>query len=479
MATLTAEERRREARNNFSQNIDSRHGTVVCSHWLKKLCLKGGKCEFLHQLDLDRMPVCPHGLNCNVEGCELRHEDEDEKYQCVLYKQGFCPHGPNCQYRHKYLDKSNRPEVADFTPFAKKKTTATGSKVTEPPPGAKNENYKTRLCRHFQNEGHCVYGDACLYAHGTHELRAPQRKSQAAPQTAPTLLPAPPVVSEASLSARLSGSLRSGIVVAYPNLQIIRKCIESNTFGIERKYQAIATAAVKPGSSVFLLDASTDRVYGMYEATSDVRMNASPSAGAFPLQASFHAILDVRGDLVTQDEMNKALLTVDPVVGREMGTRKLSPVASSALVQLFVQKATASKTDSSVATKCSVPLGATVGESQQVARALSMTGFLQKIVQTVGNETVAKFEIVNGRTAVSIATPNVLSFVVARRMLSEEMIKQRNQQRRPQGSNMMMMMNMMGHGGFRPPFPMMGMQPGGFNPAMMGMMRGQSGFGPR
>lgn len=31
--------------------------------------------------------------------------------------------------------------------------------------------YKTELCRSFQHNSHCGYGDACLYAHGTLDLR--------------------------------------------------------------------------------------------------------------------------------------------------------------------------------------------------------------------------------------------------------------------------------------------------------------------
>lgn len=32
-------------------------------------------------------------------------------------------------------------------------------------------NYKTVPCRHFEQHGHCRYGDKCSYAHGAHELR--------------------------------------------------------------------------------------------------------------------------------------------------------------------------------------------------------------------------------------------------------------------------------------------------------------------
>ena len=106
VATMSAEERRLQAKK-VNLGVDVRHGTIVCRHWLNKLCLKGGNCEFLHQLDLDRLPECQNGMNCEIEGCELRHADEDEKFQCRLFRQGFCPNGPNCPYRHKlqYVDK--------------------------------------------------------------------------------------------------------------------------------------------------------------------------------------------------------------------------------------------------------------------------------------------------------------------------------------------------------------------------------------
>lgn len=31
---------------------------IVCKHWLRQLCNKGDECEFLHEYDMGRMPVC-------------------------------------------------------------------------------------------------------------------------------------------------------------------------------------------------------------------------------------------------------------------------------------------------------------------------------------------------------------------------------------------------------------------------------------
>ena len=35
------------------------------------------------------------------------------------------------------------------------------------------DNYKTRVCRFYQESGQCTYGKNCTYAHGEQELRKP------------------------------------------------------------------------------------------------------------------------------------------------------------------------------------------------------------------------------------------------------------------------------------------------------------------
>lgn len=32
--------------------------TIVCKHWLRHLCKKGDDCEFLHEYDMAKMPIC-------------------------------------------------------------------------------------------------------------------------------------------------------------------------------------------------------------------------------------------------------------------------------------------------------------------------------------------------------------------------------------------------------------------------------------
>lgn len=46
----------------------------------------------------------------------------------------------------------------------------------QPPPGLKNELFKTEMCRSFEaTNGFCRYGAKCQFAHGIHELRPVRR----------------------------------------------------------------------------------------------------------------------------------------------------------------------------------------------------------------------------------------------------------------------------------------------------------------
>ena len=253
IATMSAEERRLQAKK-VNLGVDVRHGTVVCRHWLNKLCLKGGNCEFLHQLDLDRLPECQNGMNCEIEGCELRHEDEDEKFQCRLFRQGFCPNGPNCPYRHKLLDASKRPENADLVQIGESSNTEGGS-------AGDSDNYRTALCRHFSTKGSCPYGAKCLYAHGQHQLRRRTAGTISAPKrnliTPSTELK---VVDEEVHLKELQALITKGLIVAVPNTQMLEQCLNLGIFAMPMHQQGLAMGVV-PGSIIFAADRSTEQVY--------------------------------------------------------------------------------------------------------------------------------------------------------------------------------------------------------------------------
>jgi len=79
---------------------DPKQGTVVCTFWLVGLCFLGSDCNYLHRLDISRMPACKYGKDCKVKNCLLKHVDEVEKAECPYFKQGFCMRGPFCKNRY-------------------------------------------------------------------------------------------------------------------------------------------------------------------------------------------------------------------------------------------------------------------------------------------------------------------------------------------------------------------------------------------
>jgi cleavage and polyadenylation specificity factor subunit 4 len=163
-----------------SAKHDPRLRTVVCRHWLRDLCMKGSACEFLHQYDLSKMPLCRHGERCKIKDCPFRHISEANRLECVFYSQGFCIHGPYCRYKHVRKERADLPLVADFT-LGLSQMQAAGKDGAQPrrPAPKPNEFYKISLCKHFL-QGECPFGDGCHFAHGEAELRSfPRQEKQA------------------------------------------------------------------------------------------------------------------------------------------------------------------------------------------------------------------------------------------------------------------------------------------------------------
>jgi len=161
-----------------SAKHDPRLRTVVCRHWLRDLCMKGKACEFLHQYDLTKMPLCRHGDRCKIKDCPFRHISESERLECVFYSQGFCIHGPFCRYKHLRRDRADLPAVADFTlGLSQMQAGKDGIQQRRPAPKP-NEFYKVSLCKHFL-QGNCPFGEGCHFAHGEHELKKFPRNKDA------------------------------------------------------------------------------------------------------------------------------------------------------------------------------------------------------------------------------------------------------------------------------------------------------------
>jgi cleavage and polyadenylation specificity factor subunit 4 len=133
--------------------------------------MKDKQCEFLHQHDESKMPLCKHGDRCRTPGCKLRHIKEEDRLECVFYTQGFCIHGPNCRYKHIKRPSIDLPLVSNYT-LGLSQMQAGNAAMNgniERRGAARNELYKKSLCKHF-SLGSCPFGDSCNFAHGKEEL---------------------------------------------------------------------------------------------------------------------------------------------------------------------------------------------------------------------------------------------------------------------------------------------------------------------
>lgn len=71
------------------------HAKTVCKHWLRGLCKKGDRCEFMHEYNLRKMPECwffaKYGFCSNGDECMYLHVTEDMRIrECPQYRKGFC-----------------------------------------------------------------------------------------------------------------------------------------------------------------------------------------------------------------------------------------------------------------------------------------------------------------------------------------------------------------------------------------------------
>jgi len=96
-----------------SATTRGRH-SIVCKHWMKDLCMKGDKCDFLHQFDPSRMPECMLWLKfgkCTDPDCTFRHVANADRPECQRYRLGFCRYGLICRSRHDRLPKEGLPDI--------------------------------------------------------------------------------------------------------------------------------------------------------------------------------------------------------------------------------------------------------------------------------------------------------------------------------------------------------------------------------
>ena len=95
------------------------------------------------------------------------------------------PSSPVADYHRKQFDRSVSESVVSEMVISKKDTgTASSTSNRQQQQDLNNKvnqnninssRYKTELCRPFEENGYCKYGDKCQFAHGAHELRSLNR----------------------------------------------------------------------------------------------------------------------------------------------------------------------------------------------------------------------------------------------------------------------------------------------------------------
>lgn len=91
-----------QCQGRHSKGVDGE----VCKHWVRGLCKKGDECEYLHQYDMNKMPVCQFfaqsGECAKGDECPFLHLEVGTKVTiCPWYKRGFCRNGADCKNTHK------------------------------------------------------------------------------------------------------------------------------------------------------------------------------------------------------------------------------------------------------------------------------------------------------------------------------------------------------------------------------------------
>jgi cleavage and polyadenylation specificity factor subunit 4 len=115
------------------------------------------------------MPQCKHGKLCKIKNCLLKHEDEEERAECIFFRQGFCMHGPSCKFRHVKRLPDECPMVATFDQYVASANVPLSKKRKTHQP---NQFYKITLCKHWLEHGSCPFGEECHYAHGEADLKS-------------------------------------------------------------------------------------------------------------------------------------------------------------------------------------------------------------------------------------------------------------------------------------------------------------------
>jgi hypothetical protein len=125
---------------------------------------KDRKIKRINKFDLDNLEIY---TNCN--DCESIEDSKDSANELNKSKEYLeTPKNKNKNKFNKNKNKKQKKNQATAQP-GKFKSTAADFKV----------KYKTELCKYFEINGSCKYGDKCAYAHGKENLRSKVTNSTA------------------------------------------------------------------------------------------------------------------------------------------------------------------------------------------------------------------------------------------------------------------------------------------------------------
>ncbi len=193
---LQQQQQQQQQQHYFIHDKDGkkRFRTSMCSTYMEKgFCARGNACAYAHSVEQ-----------------MLAAQANDPKYKSMLCDnwktKGSCERGKGCAFAHgtgELRPYGGQPQQIPSTSFSSLTPVPAapaphhmmGTPAGSTPMTASTVQtiitqrplYKTSLCIAFNTKGHCTKGEACMYAHGPGELRAPPPGSASVSSSSATM----------------------------------------------------------------------------------------------------------------------------------------------------------------------------------------------------------------------------------------------------------------------------------------------------